>query len=76
MQSISSVYFPQFDELIGELDRASTHYVIWTHQAALKRLANNIGEVSDGFKEAYGPYVQKRDALLDALTKFAHEEFQ
>src|SRR5437868_1948308 len=29
VQSISSVYFPQFDELIHELDRASHQYRIW-----------------------------------------------
>jgi hypothetical protein len=31
---------------------------------------------ASGFEGAYHPYAQKRDALLDALKKFAHEEFQ
>jgi hypothetical protein len=76
VQSISSVYFPQFNELIGELDRTSTQYRIWIHTAAQKRISNNIAQVSDGFNEAYNPYAQKREALLDALQKFAREEFQ
>jgi hypothetical protein len=76
VQSISSVYFPQFRELISELEKASDQYHIWIHKAEQKRVSNNIAQVSDGFNEAYAPYVQKRKALLDALQKFAREEFQ
>jgi hypothetical protein len=28
------------------------------------------------FDGVYTPYLNKREALLDALTKFAHDEFQ
>jgi hypothetical protein len=76
VQSISAVYFPQFSELIVELDRASTQYSIWIHTAAQRRIANDIAHLSDGFNEAITPYVQKREALLNALKKFAHDEFQ
>jgi hypothetical protein len=76
VQSISSVYFPQFSELIGELELASDQYRIWIHKAEQKRLSNNIAQVSDGFDDAFNPYVQKREALLNALQKFAREEFQ
>jgi hypothetical protein len=76
MQSISSVYFPQFVEPIAELDRASTQCRIWIHTAEVRRVTNNLVQISDGFNEAHGPYAQKREALLGALQKFAHDEFQ
>ena len=76
VQSISSVYFPQFDEAIRELDIATIQYRMWIHTAAVRRIDNNITKVSEGLTEAYTPYVQKRDALLGALKKFAHDEFQ
>jgi hypothetical protein len=68
LQSISSVYFPQFDKAIRELDAATLNYRSWMEIAPQTN--------GDGFEEAYNPYVQKRDALLDALRKFAREEFQ
>ena len=76
VQAISSVYFPQFDEAIRELDIATVQYRMWIHTAAVRRIDNNITKVSEGLTEAYTPYVQKRDALLGALKKFAHDEFQ
>jgi hypothetical protein len=76
VQSISSVYFPQFSELIGELDRASDQYRIWIYNTEQLRRANAVARLSDGFNEVNVPYVRKREALLDALKKFAHEEFQ
>ena len=36
VQSISSVYFPQFDELIGELDRTSIEHLLWINDAKQK----------------------------------------
>jgi hypothetical protein len=76
VQSISSVYFPQFSDLVRELERASSQYMIWIHEAAQKRLTNYIANLNEGSKEVIGPYLQKREALLDALKKFAHAEFQ
>jgi hypothetical protein len=76
VQSISAVYFPQFNKLIGELDRAADRYLGWIYQARQKRIASGSELLSDGFKEAYVPYGQKREALLNALKKFAWEEFQ
>src|SRR5260370_25146474 len=69
VQSISSVYFQQFSELILELETASDQYRIWMYQAEGRRVSKNA-QYADGFSEAYGPYVQKREALLDALKKF------
>jgi hypothetical protein len=76
VQSISSVYFPQFNDLIAELDRAADQYRLWIHRAEHKRLSKNIAQLSDVFDEVIGPYTQKREALLDTLKKFAHEHFQ
>jgi hypothetical protein len=76
VQAISSVYFPQFDEAIRELDIATIQYRMWIHTAAVRRIDHNITQLSEGLSEAYTPYVQKRDALLGALKKFAHDEFQ
>jgi hypothetical protein len=71
VQSISAVYFPQFSELIGELDRASVQYRMWIYKAARRG-----ADPADGFDEAFSPYAKNREALLGALSKFAHEHFQ
>jgi hypothetical protein len=72
VQSISAVYFPQFDGLIRELDLAA--YAMWAHNTKMR--TNRATQVTDGMDETYGPYYQKCQALLDALKKFAHDEFQ
>ena len=76
VQSISSIYFPQFVEPIAELDQASTQYRVWIHKAEGRRVTNNVAQLSDGYAEASMPYVQKRQELLNALQKFARNEFQ
>ncbi len=76
LQAISSVYFPQFDTKIDELDKATAGYRVWMIGAGQKRLANQIDSMSMGFVEAYEPYSEKRDGLLKALKEFAHREFQ
>jgi hypothetical protein len=75
VQSISSVYFQHFSESIRELETASDQYRIWMYQAEGKRVSKDA-QYAEGFAEAYGPYVQKRNALLDALKAFARKEFQ
>ena len=75
IQAIASVYFPQFDELICELDRASDGYRVWIYAIANKRISKEPLTLG-GFNDAYDPYAQKRKALLDALKAFAHDEFQ
>jgi hypothetical protein len=76
VQSISSTYFPQFDGSIRELDKASNQYRLWIYTAGQKRISNNLAQFLDGFNEAFAPYKQKLEALLNALQKFAREEFQ
>ena len=76
VQAISSVYFPQFSELIVQLDGATTQYVMWIYHAQAKRIAGNNDQLADGFNEAFMLYGQRRRELLQVLTKFAHAEFQ
>lgn len=80
-RSIAAVYFPQFSELISELNGASRQYRIWIVEARAKGIPDNITielitERLDRYEELREPYARKRNALLDALTKFAHAEFQ
>jgi hypothetical protein len=76
VQSIAAVYFPQFSEMVGELDKASTLYRGWIHGAAQKRVRNDLDHMNDGFVEAYTPLCEKQEALLRALQQFAREHFQ
>jgi hypothetical protein len=69
MQSISAVYFPQFDKSIASLERAASRFMY--------RAAKTDIERSDpGFDEANQVYVNKRDVLFDDLKAFAQEHFQ
>ena len=72
VQSISAVYFLQFSTLADDLDEAATDYRRWMIGAGEKRL-NKDPAYMDGFKEAYDPYKRRRNALLDALQKFARK---
>lgn len=72
VQSISAVYFPQFSELISELDLAA--YALWAEMYAPNRATQVRHDGMDA--NAFEPYRRKLQALLDALKKFAREEFQ
>jgi hypothetical protein len=77
LQSISSVYFPQFDKQIGELSTATSGYRVWMGEFAKKRIEGRVNpKEEDGFSEAYGEYLDKLNKLLDALKEFARKEFQ
>jgi hypothetical protein len=58
VQSISAVYFPQFDGLIRELDFAA--YAMWVHNTKMR--TNRATQVTDGMDETYGAYYQKGQA--------------
>jgi hypothetical protein len=76
VQAISSVYFPQFNGAVHELDLAALQYLGWIHRAGGKRLRNEVAQINDGFGEAYDPYAAKRERLLNDLKAFAQTEFQ
>src|SRR5262245_22191134 len=58
VQAISSVYFPEFEEKITQLDAAGDQYELWTMKARQKRLANDP-TFADGSAETYKPYGEK-----------------
>src|SRR6266699_5334500 len=66
LQSISAVYFPQFDKPIVAMSRAANRFM---YKAEQKNITQNAEE---GFDEVIQFYVNKREALLDALKAFAH----
>jgi hypothetical protein len=78
--SISSVYFPQFNQAILELDAATIHYRLWMQDTRQKQIRNlPTADPPDGlgcFEDALRLYTRKRNELLDALKKFASGEFQ
>jgi hypothetical protein len=73
VQSITSVYFPQFNELVRELNAVSSLYVVWIYREKEKRAANHFAGTAQEFNKAYQPYVQKREALLHALSARAQK---
>ena len=76
VQAISSIYFPQFSEIVRELGKKSNQLLVWVHLAEHKRVTGNIDNIGQGFGEIYTPYAQQFGQLTEALTKFAAEEFQ
>ena len=75
VHAISSVYFPEFQNAIEELDRGAAQYKLWMTEAGQRRVAGQINQINERFLEAYKPYQQKRDSLLKALKEFAAKEF-
>jgi hypothetical protein len=74
VQSITSVYFPQFVPLVAQLNSAANSYVGWIHRTEVNRLNNALS--LDGYNEVSKSYIDKHEDLLAALMKFAREEFQ
>jgi hypothetical protein len=76
IEGIAAVHFPDFAPQIEELAVAVRPYEIWIVTAGYKRVrGGEPEEVLDGLSAAYNPYVEKRNALLGALRRFAIEEF-
>jgi hypothetical protein len=73
LQAISSVYFPQFDQTIRDLNTAALGYMMWMSQAGHSRLVGEIQNVNVGLDEAYRPYMQKRELLLEEFKQFARD---
>lgn len=76
VQSISSVYFPQFEEFVRELDLASTDHLNWIWSTDPKRGYKYDERMDQAYLDASAKYGQQLQSLLDALKKFAREEFQ
>jgi hypothetical protein len=75
VKAISTVYFPEFEGQITDLNVIATQYGIWALKAQQKRLANDP-KFADGGPEAYQPYAQKLHSLQQELHEFAKREFR
>jgi hypothetical protein len=76
IQAIASVYFPQFDPLVRELDRGTANYRVWIETANYKRTSGQLTRLPDGLSEAMKPYNDSRDKLTEELCSFAQKHFQ
>lgn len=76
IEAISAVHFPKFNDAISKMAKVATYLDIRVIEAGQKRLKGDIEHINDGLADAYKPYMEARSALLDALKKFASEEFQ
>jgi hypothetical protein len=77
LEAIAAVYFPQFDNLIQELNSAADRYIFWMTNVRVKYASNTLGEKPlEGFEEVIEPYNEVRNRVLKALREFAHKEFQ
>jgi hypothetical protein len=77
LEAIAAVHFPQFDQLIRELELQTNECVAWMTKIRFKRMTNTLGDKPlDGYDELAGAYTGARSKLLKALREFAHKEFQ
>jgi hypothetical protein len=76
IQAITSVYFPQFDPLVRELDRCMANYRVWIETTNFKRTSGELTELPDGLTEVMTPYNDAHDKLTQQLSSFAQKKFQ
>jgi hypothetical protein len=76
IQAISTVYFPNFDQLIRQLDEGTATYRVWIETSNYKRVSGKMDAFPAGYAEALKCFTDPRDKLLDALKEFARREFQ
>ena len=56
VQAISSVYFPQFEAQLTELETATTQYRKWMRNAGARRVAGDTAAaLMQGYEQAYAP---------------------
>ena len=75
MRAISYTYFPEFEELVQQLENTSYTYENWMLGAKRKRVMNEPN-VTAGHEEIVKIYMEKRQELLTELKNFARREFQ
>jgi hypothetical protein len=76
IQAIVSVYFPQFDALVMELDGKTAGYRVWIETTNFTRVSGKLEKMPDKLLDVLNPYSATRDKLLDELKRFAHQHFQ
>lgn len=72
--AMAAIYFPQFATALSELSLVTSPYELWMFGAVRKRFEGNIQELNDRHPAAYGPYIRKRENVLNKLRKFAVSE--
>jgi hypothetical protein len=72
--AISSIYFPDFEKQIWQLDIAADQYELWMMEAEQKRLKGD-STFADGHANAHEPYTERFHSLLMELREFAKQEF-
>ena len=73
IDAITAIYFPRFMPMVRDLGQASFHFEGWIAHNRMNVLQGTPS--LDGHNEAYGTFLAKRSVLLEALRKFADEEF-
>jgi hypothetical protein len=73
VDAITAIYFPRFMPMVRDLQQASFHFEEWTAQSRINTLQGTPS--LDGHEEAYKVFLDKRSVLLEALRKFAEEEY-
>jgi hypothetical protein len=74
VQTLCTIYFPQFEDAVANLDVAARAYEQWMIAAAMKRFKNEPNH-NAGFEQAYQPYLNSRVAAIKAIRAFAQREF-
>ena len=73
IDAITAIYFPRFMPMVHDLELASSHFEGWIAHNRVNILQG--APSPDGHNEAWGAFLAKRSVLLEALRKFADEEF-
>jgi hypothetical protein len=77
IEAISSTYFPQFADLVRQLNSASNEYEVWILDTGQKRIRGEAGyEKLTGHDDVLTKYTKARDLFLAELRSFARREFQ
>lgn len=77
IEAIASLYFPEFKDLVRQLDSASNNYEIWILDTGQKRIRNEPGyEKLIGHDDVLTKYTDARKAFLAELRKLGRQEFQ
>jgi hypothetical protein len=77
IEAIASLYFPEFEDLVRQLDSASNNYEIWILDTGQKRIRNEPGsEKLIGHDDVLTKYTDARKAFLAELRKLGRQEFQ
>lgn len=71
-RAIVAMYFPDLKNDFAELDLKSKPLVLWMNKAGLKRIADNISEVNDGFEDSHKPYLSTFSDIISKLENYKY----